>query len=181
MGRDVLFNTVEFGPELTLRFPRPFVPARWFAKSAAPRTTWTALYNYQRRPDYNRTLARTSLGLEWTESPRATVGIFPVDLNIIRIPFLTDAFRNYLQQANDPVLTALGSAIRRSRRARGIAQEELARRSAIDRSYMSSIERGGQNPGIVSIARIAKAMEMSMTELMAEAEFSGQWLGHARR
>ena len=35
---------------------------------------------------------------------------------------------------------------------------------------MSSIERGGQNPGIVSIARIAKAMEMSMTELMAEAE-----------
>lgn len=105
VGRDVLFNTVEIGPELTLRFPRPFVPARWFTKSAAPRTTWTALYNYQRRPDYNRTLARTSLGLEWTESPRATVGIFPVDLNIIRIPFLTQAFRTYLQQANDPVLT----------------------------------------------------------------------------
>ncbi len=105
VGRDVLFNTVEIGPELTLRFPRPFVPARWFAKSAAPRTTWTALYNYQRRPDYNRTLARTSLGLEWNESPRATVGIFPVDLNIIRIPFLTEGFRNYLQEANDPVLT----------------------------------------------------------------------------
>ncbi|MCM2337126.1 helix-turn-helix domain-containing protein [Hydrogenophaga pseudoflava] len=73
------------------------------------------------------------------------------------------------RHANDPVLIALGGAIRRSRRARGISQEELAHRSAIDRSYMSSIERGGQNPGIVSIARIAKAMEMSMTELMAEA------------
>ncbi len=35
---------------------------------------------------------------------------------------------------------------------------------------MSSIERGGQNPGIISIARIASAMEMTLTELMAEAE-----------
>jgi transcriptional regulator with XRE-family HTH domain len=35
---------------------------------------------------------------------------------------------------------------------------------------MSSIERGGQNPGIVSVARIAQAMEMTLTELMAEAE-----------
>lgn len=70
----------------------------------------------------------------------------------------------------DPVLTALGGAIRRSRRERGISQEELAHRSAIDRSYMSSIERGGQNPGIISIARIASAMEMTLTELMAKAE-----------
>ena len=74
------------------------------------------------------------------------------------------------RHANDPVLTALGSAIRRSRRARGISQEELAHRSALDRSYMSSIERGGQNPGVISIARIAGAMDMTMTELMAEAE-----------
>jgi len=54
--------------------------------------------------------------------------------------------------------------------AQGVSQEELAHRSAIDRSYMSSIERGGQNPGIVSVIRIAHAMDMTMTELMAEAE-----------
>jgi hypothetical protein len=34
---------------------------------------------------------------------------------------------------------------------------------------MSSIERGSQNPGIVSVLRIVNAMEMTMTELMAEA------------
>lgn len=72
--------------------------------------------------------------------------------------------------ANDPVLVALGAAIRRSRRVRGISQEELAHRSEIDRSYMSSIERGGQNPGVVSVARIARALEMSISELMAEAD-----------
>jgi len=74
------------------------------------------------------------------------------------------------RHANDPVLVALGGAIRRSRLVRGISQEELAHRSAIDRSYMSSIERGGQNPGIVSVARIARAMKMTLTELMAEAQ-----------
>lgn len=74
------------------------------------------------------------------------------------------------RHANDPVLVALGAAIRRCRLAKGVSQEELAHRSAMDRSYMSSIERGGQNPGIVSIVRIARAMDLTMTELMAEAE-----------
>ena len=74
------------------------------------------------------------------------------------------------RHANDPVLVALGAAIRRCRLAKGVSQEELAHRSAIDRSYMSSIERGGQNPGIVSIVRIARAMDLTMTELMADAE-----------
>jgi transcriptional regulator with XRE-family HTH domain len=50
-----------------------------------------------------------------------------------------------------------------------MSQEELAHRSAIDRSYMSSIERGGQNPGIVSIIRVARAMDMTATELLAYA------------
>jgi hypothetical protein len=35
---------------------------------------------------------------------------------------------------------------------------------------MSSIERGGQNPGVLTIVRVAHAMDMTMTELMAEAE-----------
>jgi len=74
------------------------------------------------------------------------------------------------RHANDPALIALGAAIRRCRRAQRVSQEELAHRSAIDRSYMSSIERGGQNPGILSILRVAHAMDMTMTELMAEAE-----------
>ena len=53
---------------------------------------------------------------------------------------------------------------------RGLSQEELAHRALIDRSYMGSIERGGQNPGMVSVVRVARAMDMTLTELMAEAE-----------
>jgi hypothetical protein len=35
---------------------------------------------------------------------------------------------------------------------------------------MSSIERGSQNPGILSILRVARAMEMTATELLGDAE-----------
>ena len=74
------------------------------------------------------------------------------------------------RHAYDPALVALGAAIQAARMQRGISQEELAHRAGTDRSYLSSIERGAQNPGIVSILRVVHAMEMTATELFAEAE-----------
>jgi len=73
------------------------------------------------------------------------------------------------RHANDPDLVALGAAIRRARVERGVSQEELAFRSGIDRAYMSSIERGQQNPGIASLIRVAVALGLSAAELMAAA------------
>ena len=74
------------------------------------------------------------------------------------------------RHAYDPALVALGAAIRAARRERGVSQEELADRAKLDRSYMSSIERGQQNPGVVLILRVATALDMTATELFAEAE-----------
>lgn len=71
--------------------------------------------------------------------------------------------------AYTPALTALGEAVRSARLARGISQEDLAARAGLDRSYMSSIERGAQNPGVVSVLRVAAALEMSASELFSMA------------
>lgn len=71
--------------------------------------------------------------------------------------------------ADNPALVSLGEAIRRVRRERGMSQEKLAHLSSIDRAYMSSIERGKQNPGIVSVVGIAEALGISAAELMMEA------------
>ncbi|HZF86376.1 MAG TPA: helix-turn-helix transcriptional regulator [Burkholderiaceae bacterium] len=73
------------------------------------------------------------------------------------------------RHADHPALAALGAAIRRVRLDRGISQEALAHMSAIDRAYMSSIERGKQNPGVVSVIEIATALGISVAELMMEA------------
>ena len=73
------------------------------------------------------------------------------------------------KHAQDPALVALGRAIRLARASNGISQEELAHRSQIDRSYMSSIERGIQNPGVMTLLQIAKAVEVRLSDLIAKA------------
>lgn len=72
--------------------------------------------------------------------------------------------------ALDPALVSLGQAIKALRLERGIAQEELAHRSQIERSYMSSIERGMQNVGVMALVRIAAAIGISVGELVTKAE-----------
>ncbi len=101
------FNTIDIGPELTIRFPHFLLPIKRerFARSAAPLTTITALYNFQQRPDFTRTLAKVSYGYEWQASRKGSVGFYPVEVNIIKIPQRSDAFNDYLGRANDPVLT----------------------------------------------------------------------------
>jgi hypothetical protein len=102
-----LFNTVDIGPELTVRFPYFLLPIKRerFARSAAPRTTVTALYNFQQRPDFTRTLAKVSYGYEWQESATRSFGLFPMEVNIIKIPLRSAAFNDFLARANDPVLS----------------------------------------------------------------------------
>ncbi|WP_285414563.1 helix-turn-helix transcriptional regulator [Variovorax sp. efr-133-TYG-130] len=73
------------------------------------------------------------------------------------------------KHALDPALLALGTAIKTLRKAHGISQEELAHRSHIDRSYMSSIERGMQNPGVMTVVQIAAGIGVSVAELAAKA------------
>ena len=51
-----------------------------------------------------------------------------------------------------------------------MSQEELALKCEIDRSYMGSIERGEQNSGLLHIAKLAKALDMKISELMAIAK-----------
>jgi len=51
----------------------------------------------------------------------------------------------------------------------GLSQEALAHEAGIDRSYMSSVERGGQNVGLVLAAQIARALDVKLAELVAAA------------
>ena len=73
------------------------------------------------------------------------------------------------KHALDPALVALGASIRSLRMARGMSQEELAHRSEVDRSFMSSIERGTQNPGVMTLVQIARGIGVAPSEVFAEA------------
>lgn len=71
--------------------------------------------------------------------------------------------------ARHPVLVAFGKAIKEARAEAGVSQEELAHLAGIDRSYMSSIERGEQNVGLMSMHRVAEALGLPLSALVLNA------------
>ena len=66
--------------------------------------------------------------------------------------------------------TDLGQAMRERRIAIGVSQELLGEFCALDRTYISGIERGVRNPTIDSLSRIAEALECNLSELISSAE-----------
>lgn len=60
----------------------------------------------------------------------------------------------------------LGENIRRIRLAKDMTQGDLCRKLEVDRAYMSNIESGKKNPTLSTIERIAKALRVSIEELM---------------
>lgn len=76
---------------------------------------------------------------------------------------------NRTRQARDPILVALGAAIRRLREARGISQERLALEAAVDRSYMGRIERGDNAVAVLTLVRIAATLGTTASALMEQA------------
>ena len=71
--------------------------------------------------------------------------------------------------ADDPVLVALGDAIRRARIGIGLSQEVLAVDAGLDRSYMGGIERGEHNLTVMNIVKIAGALKTSPSALLGSA------------
>ena len=73
------------------------------------------------------------------------------------------------QFAGDPVLVALGEAIRRARTGAGLSQEALAVDADLDRSYMGGIERGEHNMTTMNIIKIADALKLKPSTLLDSA------------
>lgn len=59
-----------------------------------------------------------------------------------------------------------GQRIRELRKARGLSQEAFAAECGLDRTYISGIERGKRNVSLRNIQIIARALGISMSELM---------------
>ena len=56
--------------------------------------------------------------------------------------------------------------IRRIRVDKGLSQEKLAIDSGVDRSYVSRLERGLENPTVAMLDRMAKALDVTVNELL---------------
>ena len=68
----------------------------------------------------------------------------------------------------DPVI--VGKVIQHYRESRGISQEVLSGLAGIGRTHLSSIERGVRRPTLDTFYRIAEALQMKPSELLADIE-----------
>jgi transcriptional regulator with XRE-family HTH domain len=68
--------------------------------------------------------------------------------------------------------TRLSKNLRAARTCRGLSQEALAQSSGLHRTYVGSIERGERNVTLLTLQRIASALEVDPLELLREP---GQW------
>ena len=65
----------------------------------------------------------------------------------------------------NPFLIAFGLNVRRRREALDLTQEVLAEKADLDQTYISGIERGLRNPGIVNVGKLSKALRLTTSEL----------------
>ena len=64
------------------------------------------------------------------------------------------------------VRVRVGLNVQRLRRDKDLSQEELAARADVHQTYLSGVERGVRNPSILVLARIARALNVDVDELV---------------
>ena len=58
----------------------------------------------------------------------------------------------------------VGKRIKELRQKKGLSQEEFAFRCDLDRTYITSLERGKRNVSLTNLEKIAKAFDMTLSE-----------------
>jgi transcriptional regulator with XRE-family HTH domain len=56
--------------------------------------------------------------------------------------------------------------VQQVRAGRGFTQQELADEAGLDRTYISGVEHGKQNPTIGALLRLARALEVPLDHLV---------------
>lgn len=67
---------------------------------------------------------------------------------------------------SNPILQAFGNHLRTLRVQKELSQERLAELAGLHRTYLGGVERGERNPTLLTLAKIAKALDISISKLL---------------
>jgi outer membrane protein assembly factor BamA len=94
----------EAGAEATLNFPRfiaPFISKNYRRRSTAS-TELGFRFNYQRRPEFSRTVFSSSWSYKWNQRQRIQHRFDLLDISYIYLPWISDTFReNYINKGQN--------------------------------------------------------------------------------
>ena len=71
-----------------------------------------------------------------------------------------------MKERDTEIIKKLADRIVLLRAARRWSQENLAAETGLHRNYIGHVERGEVNPGLTNINKLARAFDMSVSELM---------------
>ncbi len=64
----------------------------------------------------------------------------------------------------------IGLRIRELRKRTGLSQEKFALKISMDRTYFASVEHGKRNVSVINLEKIAKGLNVSLSELFKEID-----------
>lgn len=64
------------------------------------------------------------------------------------------------------VRVVVGGNVRRLRKAKGLTQEDLAVAASLSQQHVSEIETGKQNPMLLTLFGLARALDTTLTDLV---------------
>ncbi|HEY1038855.1 MAG TPA: BamA/TamA family outer membrane protein [Bacteroidia bacterium] len=96
------FNTFQFGPELNLYIPKQLFPFTVFKfnKNASPKTIFNSSLNFQKRPEFSRSLSNVSYGFQFKSGQYIRQSVVPFEFNVIKAD-LSDEFEANLNDTKD--------------------------------------------------------------------------------
>ncbi|MEO1969492.1 MAG: helix-turn-helix transcriptional regulator [Sphingomonadaceae bacterium] len=65
-----------------------------------------------------------------------------------------------------PILATIGAHVRSLRKQRGLTQIELGQKIGLNPNLLGRIERGDQNPALLTLAKVADGLGVSLEELV---------------
>lgn len=83
--------------------------------------------------------------------------------------FLRCRYKTDVQKSSD-ITARLGRIVRERRMELGMTQERLAAAAGINRSYIGDIERGARNAALTTLAKLADALDLELSELIRRVE-----------
>lgn len=106
---------------------------------------------------------------EWGKTlvlTRTDQSLFEIDSASVRA-VLDAEFARRLQESCETANAAVGARVRTARKAAGITQTELGQRTGFDQAVLSRLERGKHDPRTETLRRIAEALGLSLSALLA--------------
>jgi ribosome-binding protein aMBF1 (putative translation factor) len=76
----------------------------------------------------------------------------------------------WMSQAQSAISDAFSRIVKRHRAKKGLSRAALAKKAGLHQTYIGLLEREKRSPNLDTAKAIAKALDLTLTEIIAEAE-----------